>query len=306
MSFPASTISPPSLGAYQFSFNGQSFGGTSSGAQYSFVSAAGLGQPPIQSGDIQRPADNGQIIGLDLIGGRDIVVSVVVHAISGQTIDAAIAALTSPLSPGGATEYPLFFRKGDATVYAVMARFRDFQVTVDLNYVQANAAVVSLQFHATDPRIYSTPTLTASCGLGTQLGGLTFPLTFPMVFASGSVAGTLTALNSGTFDVRPIFTITGPCVQPRIINSSLTGTPYLAFTGTLYTGDTLVVDSDWHSVLYTASGSTTPASRANWVTPASSWWDLPPGTSTIGFLSSDPTRTAATLTVTWASAWAFI
>jgi phage-related protein len=120
---------------------------------------------------------------------------------------------------------------------------------------------------------------------------VTFPITFPLSFGGGSAAGTVTADNTGNIEMRPIITITGPVTNPTVENEttglSLTFSNPNQVSYTLNSGDQLVIDLDAHQIMYYPDGSSIGASRRNWLVSGSTWWDLPPGTSTIGFSSDD-------------------
>jgi hypothetical protein len=135
-------------------------------------------------------------------------------------------------------------------------------------------------------------------------GGLSFPVTFPAVFGAGGVGGLLSVVNSGKFESRPILVITGPCVNPVITNLSIPGAPFVGVNITLNAGDTLVIDLDWESGVYTTAGSSLGSSRRNALMTGVTWWNLPAASaSSIEFTTSDTTPVAGTLTVQSASAY---
>jgi hypothetical protein len=66
-----------------------------------------------------------------------------------------------------------------------------------------------MHFHSTDYRLHAAPQ-EGTCGLGTPLGRLTFPVTFRATFGGGTVAGVIYATNAGNIDMNPVLVITGP------------------------------------------------------------------------------------------------
>jgi hypothetical protein len=308
MAFPPVTATPPALNLYEFNFGGVTFGGLNNLTEaFPFIQASGLGSPPIRSADDDRPYDQGSFVGVDLYGARPIMVEIVVRAFGGLTFQQNKAALKAALQLGGNVESPLYFNTGYG-VQAVMARFRGMPDIIDLNRVQANATTVQLSFQASDPRIYSTPTLEATCSTGSDVGGWVFPWTFPWTFTPGIVSGSVVAVNGGDFEMRPIIVLTGPLTNPTITNSSIPGSPSLTFAVpggsglTLVAGALLVIDTDLHSVTYFTPGSTVGASRENWVVQGpSTWFDLPPGSNLIN-LTSLASSDTGTMTVEYASA----
>jgi hypothetical protein len=292
---PSPSLTPPALADYQMSFRGLTFGGVVPGSAYQLQGLKGIDMPPVMSGDVQRALDQGEFAGLDLSGGRDVEVTLVINP-DGTSLDHARQALAGVLAVGGNTEEPLYLQLPSG-VFACMARPRKYAAPVDITTVLANGCVSNALLHATDPRWYAMPTKTATVGLPEPLGGVSFPISFDLSFGGGSTGGLLTVENNGTFECRPIFTITGPCTNPVISNLSIPGAPSLGFNITLGSGDTLVVETDYQSILYTPAGASGGASRRGSLMTGSTWWNLSPGSSTIEFTTSDGTQVSGTLTV---------
>ncbi|ALY10744.2 minor tail protein [Arthrobacter phage Suppi] len=107
---------------------------------------------------------------------------------------------------------------------------------------------------ATDPRKYGPVFATPETGIPTSGGGLfTEPLfgsPTPGVLDFGipGSSGTVDATNTGTADTGPVFTIKGTYVPGFTITETNSGRR-LVYTGTLRTGQTLVIDTNDGSVL---------------------------------------------------------
>jgi hypothetical protein len=72
-------------------------------------------------------------------------------------------------------------------------------------------------------------------------GGRSYPRTYPVGYAGSSAAGSVTVMNEGTVDVRPLLKLYGPASDPRVENQS-TGEQML-FTGLdIAAGDWLEID----------------------------------------------------------------
>jgi len=152
--------------------------------------------------------------------------------------------------------------------------------------------VVSVRLEATDVYIYSN-TEKSSGGIspGATTGGLTFPLTFPLVFGSGGSGGSASVQNSGTAPAPWTAFITGETPNPKITH--LESGRFLELTGlTVSAGDTLEFDSKSRTILYNGT-----ASRRGFLTAASSWFWLQPGSNTIQFSSGGVTT--GQLTFNW-------
>ena len=115
--------------------------------------------------------------------------------------------------------------------------------------------------------------------------------------------------NSGNYNVRPIITFTGPLTNPYVSNTTITGNPKLSFTNptqtgyTLNAGDTLTIDTDAHTIIYTPYGSSFGANYRSWLVFGSTWFDLVPGQNNLYFGSSDTTLTSGTITIQWANGY---
>jgi hypothetical protein len=167
--------------------------------------------------------------------------------------------------------------------------------------VQGFGGVATMVFHMTDPRVYASPTLSTTIPLPTAGAlGYTFPLTFPHTYGGGS-AGVATVVNAGNVEMRPVFLFTGPLLDPGVQGLSLPNVPQLTFNGSMAATDTLTIDTDFQSAVYRIGGVGSGSSVRNLVT--GTWFNLPKGTSSIGFISSNNTL-AGTLAVQSASAFA--
>ena len=311
MAFPASTVTVPTLTSLQASFNGLTFGATTN---FELEKVEGLDSVSVRTQDPDKPRSRGQFAGLDLPSGRDITFSGNIAAVTGTSFATGLANLSNVLVPRGAVEDPLFIHIG-GTTYVCMARMRRQNVPVDVSYVLGNLAQnVAIQFHATDPYIYSTPTQAATVTLPNPTGGFKFNLKFNLTFGGGSSGNSVTVTNNGNVECYPVLTITGPCNYPIVTN--VTTGQSLQFNVAMATGDKLVVQTDSpHSATYFVAGSPYGASRLYTLSASSSWFNLAPangpnalnsGNSTIQFSSSDTAQAAGSLQIQYASAYSSI
>lgn len=145
---------------------------------------------------------------------------------------------------------------------------------------------------APDPRKYSTVLHQATATQASAAAGLAPPLTPPFTLPAGAPPMAVAVTNAGSFETRPTITIAGPITGPAVVNQT-TGAA-VSFSGmTLAAGDQLVVDllakqSYLNGVYRTADVS-------------SSWWSLPPGTTTVQVTGTG--STGSTMTVAWRDAW---
>lgn len=312
MPFPDPSVTPPNLssGPYRFSYGGLAFGapalpakGASSG-DFQLITADGLDMPAVRSGDVSRPRDQGQFIGLNLFDGRDITVELgVIPGFGYSSAWAARQALAAAITPNVITETPFYYQPPTAEgapLLVCMARCTKANWSLDtlaleglIPYFPTLSASgggmyhLTAQFHATDPRWYVAPTQST----GPITPGLTH-----------------TFVNSGTFEMRPIAVITGPCTNPGV--NSITLGANLQFHDPsnpspydLLAGDTLTIDLDSHAVTKHVASSNVDISVPNWFVSGSTWWNLVPGSNTIGF-SASASGPGAGLTLKWSSAYA--
>lgn len=309
MSFPPYGVTVPSLSNLQLSYGGVVMGASS---PYLITEVDGLDLPTIRSADTARSRDHGELVGIDLASGRDITITAQIKT-DGTSLQSAMSALASAMLPGAATESPLWIQQPNRPLLAAMCRVRKRTSPMEMGYAVSSIAQLTALLHSTDYRLYAAPQQSV-VGLGTPLGGLTFPVTFPATFGGGTVAGIITANNAGNVESRPLLIITGPCTNPTVMNAT-TGWS-LSFSNadsgglTLNAGDTLTIDTDLRTITYVASGTTAGTPRANWLVPGSIWPNpitpilgLAVGNNIIEFTSSDATAVAGTLTLQWASAY---
>lgn len=125
-------------------------------------------------------------------------------------------------------------------------------------------------------------------------------------------AGTASITNSGNTEMRPIVIFNGPLTNPGAGNESTGG--QLVFSNpdqgsgfTVLSGDQLLVDlSIPHRALYYTGGiasGVTPVDVMEWQTGSPSWWNLPPGASTIALFSQDTATLTGTGYLQYASAY---
>lgn len=312
MPFPLPSVTAPTLKTYEFSFKGFTFGGDTS---WGVLSVTGLDVPQIRNGDKGRALDQGQLIGLDLFGGRDVTFDLWVYS-TGTSLQAALRKLAAVTDVGGVTESPLWVKLPTTPLLVCMARVRKRTVKVDTDYAAGKVAKPSVQFHCTDPRFYTSPTTSTRITVGGgTVKGVKFPITFPVSFGGGTGPGIKTLDNTGTFEMRPVVVIYGPCTNPGVTNTSLANTPTLQFSNptqvgyTLKTGEKLVVDLDYQSITLTSGTPDTPTTNLgsavpNWLVTGSVWWDLPPGKNVVQFFSDDTSAVAGYAEVWWAPAYA--
>jgi hypothetical protein len=308
MAFPPYGVTVPSLSNWQGSFGGLLIG---EDTPYGIYKVEGWADTPvIKSGDMDRSRDQGELGGLDFMGGRDIIITG--DAVSdGTSLQHALEAVGGLMGAQPA-EQPLWLQLPNLPLLASMVRPRKNPTPIDIAYGSGLASKI-LGFHGGDPRLYAAPE-SAVATVPTPIAGVHFNISFPLAFGGGSSVSTLTLTNAGNWETRPVLVLTGPMTNPTIENAT-TGWS-LSFvnpteTGyTLNAGDTLTIDTDLRTVVYVADGTSVGSPRVSWLVPGSIWPNpiagiagLAPGSNTIQFTTEDSGAVAGTLDVQFASAY---
>lgn len=272
------------------SFNGLAFG---PGSNYPVASLDGfLDLPPVRVLDVAKAQDQGSFLGPIFAAERTILLQLWLqgsNAVGG--FDALVSALQAAISLGQA-ELPLYL---DGSTRLVNCRVTRRKIPLDPKYL-AMAAVATIEFQATDPRIYdANPSITA-IGPGTAGTGFTFPFTFPFTFGAGATGNTFNAQNSGGYPTLPVATISGGAITNPAIQNLTAGLTMLVNIS-LGTTDTLVIDFNARTIVLNGS-----ASRRSLMDPSSRWWALAPGPNTIKFTGT-PGAGTPLMTLSWRNAW---
>ena len=280
MAFP--TTSAPSLNNWQMQYNSLTIGAATS---YGITKVTGLSDlPVIQQSDVQRPRDLGEFIGAYYPAGRTVEVDLWCSTLSGSNIQTILSNLASAVTPQFTTELPLWIQLPNLPCLASMARPLKKTVDFDTNYSAAQVATPAVQFHATDPRLYASPTTTTTLAAGS------------------TVSAAVSVTNAGNIEMRPTFTITGPISAGFTITATGARTGTLTYNNALASGDTLYIDTDLHVVQQTHSGTTT--NTRGYLGNSPGWFTCPASaTVTVTLAGSGGTSSVTGITANYASAY---
>lgn len=280
------------------------------GTPYQVESMVGLSVDDIRTDDVPRALEHGLHPGLDLLGGRDVWVGVVVFGPSGTpgtpeqvttNLDDLVGAWTAASldyaqnDPATPTMVLRFKAPGQA-VRRMVGRCRRIDRnddTIVFGYARSR-----LQFVATDPRQLSDLESVSSVQApesGATTGGMIFPATFPLTFTS-SQQTELSVSNDGNMSAYPLLTVTGPITNPRIDN--ITDGTFIQVNLPLAPGEQLVIDTAERRVLL---GGT--ASRAHLLAPGFTFPRLRPGVNVVRLSGTWGTGERPLLAVASRSAW---
>lgn len=247
--------------------------------------------PEVRQAEQARAQAHGMSPGRDWFGSRLVAAEFYVigdtdaiEAVNRQTLTGAWQ------PPSDTSAVPLVWMEDDGIKYRLYGKPRLASPRVEPRIP------TECRFVATDPLIYSNVESSASTGLSTAVGGLSFPATAPFVFGSAGTGNTMSCPNDGNTATSWVATFTGPLIAPELVHVG--SGKRISLTGaSLAAGETLVVDSGpgKHTVLY--MGTT---SRYSWLAAASQWFDLEPGANSVTLLGASG---AGSVSIAWRSAW---
>ena len=265
----------------------------SDGVAWLLENVTGWDGPPTVGQIIQRSADHGGWPSAQWYGPRLLTVTILATAPDQATRDRAKQRLIQAIPVSDLATFvwnepvpkQVYVRQnGSASIGVSTPSLIDAEFTIPLV--------------APDPRKYSTVPLTATATMPAPVtNALSLPVILPAGFPGSTppAASAVTCVNEGTFETRPVLTVTGPISDPSIVNA-VTGQA-ITWTGlTLAASDQLVIGTDSRQA-YLNGSVFTPADVT------SAWWTLQPGSSQI-YLTGETFTGGATISVVWSSAWA--
>ena len=267
------------------------------GSPFALVEAQGLADlPDILTADRVRLRRVGMAAGDDFASARSVIIQIEVDAEDVNDLNDAMESLLEATRPG-LNESPMTIQipgvaGGGKRRLNVRPRRREVPINIDFFY---GLPIVTIEFVATDPRIYDHTPWRVVTALPSGNGGLYFPAVSPLEFTEQDETGDVTAQNDGTFPVAPVLRIDGPVANPSVTHLEKGAT--LDFTITLGSTDYLIIDTESRSILLNGTSD-----RYSTLSSASTWWDLDPGDNTIRF-RSDANTEDAVLTAYYRSAW---
>lgn len=267
----------------QIEFAGYLFG---AGQDADFVAIDGLDDlPEVEDGNQRRARAHGSVLGPLFATTRVVTLSATMKAATAAKV-AAVKAATTIVS----AEQPVVIAV-DGSVYRINGRVVRRRIPRSEEF-QRGIARMTVQWEATDPRIYSNTLQSGTTGVGSVSGGLSLPHGFAHGFGTAT-AGTIATTNDGNTAAPWTATLTGPLTSPSI--SLVGGDGVLTLNGfVLADGDTLEFDSLARSVLLNGS-----ASRLGSLTERA-WFDLPIGSESVQLTAGSGT---GSLTLRWRDTW---
>lgn len=245
--------------------------------------------PQLRTGDTGRVAAHGLRGQREWLGGRKVTLDLYVTGVDDADETANRQALIAAWMPAASeATVPLVWMEDTGVLYRLHGRPRQADARVDPRIP------TECRFLALDPRIYSNILHSASTPLAAATGGLTFPASAPFVFGTSGTTAVMDCANDGLFPAPWTATFTGPLTAPELVH--IESGARLSMSGAvLDPGQTLVIDSDLHTVMLDGT-----ASRFSWLDSTSQWFELDPGPNSVQLLGS---AGSGGVTISWRHAW---
>jgi Phage tail protein len=247
--------------------------------------------PPAVGQVIQRSADHGGWPAAAYYGPRLMTVSVEAKAPTQALRDQAAQQLVQAVP---VSDLATFVYNEPVPKQCYVRQTGGANITMDKPTLVD--VVFSIPLVAPDMRKYATVPFSGTATLPAPvINPLTLPVTLPVGFPGSTPAidSAVTCVNAGTFETRPVITVTGPITSPQVVNAA-TG-QVITFTGlNLAPTDQLVLYTDNRQAFLNGSFQEADTNSA--------WWVLQPGETQV-YLSGGNFAGGATITVSYSSAW---
>jgi hypothetical protein len=258
------------------------------GGDYSLESLEGWDDlPPVRTRFVARPGAHGTFDDVPEGEGRTVLVAGKVRDATDR--DTLLAGLVEAfyLADVGSEIEDLTVVHGGRTLLA-RARLTRFKVS-PLAW-GLGVFGYAAEWYCPDPRRLGAEK-TATVGLSSSSGGLSWPVSWPVTWGATVTGGTATVVNTGIYNADATLRIDGPVDTPRITHAGQGKT--LTFPVELTAGQYLEVDFDARSARINGAVARTVAGQ---------WPTVAPGTNV--FRTGAAAYEASALwTFTWRDAW---
>lgn len=256
------------------------------------------GYDKVRTQDLPRQSSHGVHGGRDLLDADTITGQVLAQATSKVDLSDLIDAFLGNWTPSSVDIGLRANMLGETRVrFGRPRRARPGTRTMTRYGPRNFASIITFQFDALDPVLYSDDVhsaATAPPGAGT---GITLPVTIPFTIPAGSSSGILGAYNAGTLPTPWTARLDGPLVNPTIQHIESGSEMQFNANGglSIASGEYVLLDSVTRSVLYDGV-----ADRRFTLLLGAGWFDLAVGTNTVRLTADSGT---GTLTLNWRDAY---
>jgi hypothetical protein len=236
------------------------------------TTSVSLGFPEIRSVSNARPAQDGTLDSTRFIGARTVTMELLMPSVAWYIVEDKLRAALHPMN----RYYLYVLRDGWSAERRLLVRGAGYTEPGGVRSPTAQLQWVGVQgfMEEAPDQVGLVPILSGN------EGGIATPVALPAAFAPGFTPGMSTVEVDGTIPTSPVATIYGPCTNPTLLLAGDTK-QYLAFNLTIADGDFLFVDFSARTALLNNDPALSQYGSLDF--SRSSWWQLPPGTSTVAF-----------------------
>lgn len=270
------------------SYNGLAFG---PGTAYPVVSLDSLrGMASVRARDLPLAERHGSASLPDYAEPKTLVLTLGIRGSSHANLETLSEAVRQATPPSEVTR-ELLVRDSTRLYYAKPRR----RALPEENEALWRLGQAIVEFVCPDPREYDAVLSSYTTALPTGgAGGMGFPTSYPHGFGSGGSGGDIVATNAGNVPAPLTLRINGPVTNPVVG----VGDDTLQLSIAVAAGDFLLIDTERHTVLLNGT-----ATRRGAVVSGSRFPLLPPGQHTVQYRAGSAYDAAATLQLTYRSAW---
>lgn len=280
------------LNDYEFKLDttGVLLNGTTSLPYVDVEKVTGLDSAPYRETVRDHEGADGGFMDAEFEKGRDVIIDGTAYCdVSNvetflDSVKANFAPVTTPI--------PFYFKPPGVTERVIFVKPRG--VRYDWESLR-RTGLTPIQFlmFAEDPRVYDNNLTTQIIAFGgTATTGFGFSFGFNLSFGAAVPPDGQFVVNNGNRSMPAILTITGPVVDPRIVND--TDSKTLSFIITLLAGETLTINLANRTVVFNGS-----ANRRGTL-QTTDWFLFRPGST---FIRLGGASGSGTLTVSYRNAW---
>lgn len=257
----------------------------------------GLDNSPFRETFRDHEGVDGGFLDAEFEKGRDVLITGVIYSPTGL-LETYLDQLKRNYAPRTSNNRLYFFTPG-VGVRFINCKSRGMRYDWEQSR-RTGTMKVQFGLYAEDPRIYSYPSLATSLGwtAGPVEGfGFNYGFNFGFGVAPATLYDQVHAYNDGNRAAPVIITITGPGINPRVLNDTNGGE---VLTGlTLLNGDTLTLDMLNHLAILNGT-----ANRRNAVL-VDNWFLLEPGDNVVRFQleGGGGTVGVTSMALSWNGAW---
>lgn len=246
----------------------------------------GLDAPTYRQTSYDKPGEHGSVVTSLLYGGRVITLQGVIEGADAATYEAnrrALQAACGIQTDSSGNPLPITLSWTTLGGSSYFAYGYPGQLLSDYEY--ATQSQFQISFTVADGAVYGAAQVQSGLITPPTGGGFSLPVSLPIT-AAATTGGSVTLNNPGNRTAYPILTLTGPLTNP-LVNNSASGT-YLLLNYTVPAGSVVTVDMTNKTIMLNGTQSILSTKTSD-----SSWWGIPPGSTSISVTTASSSDTGS-------------